>query len=141
MTTTPTTRTTPATPPGSRSGGSAAERRQALGRFGETYAARHLVEQGLVLLDRNWRCDAGEIDLVLREGRVLVVCEVKTRSSTAFGSPVEAVSEQKAERLRRLADRWLEERGVRPPEVRLDLVGVLVPRTGRPQVEHVRGVG
>jgi putative endonuclease len=137
MTTTPSTPTTPSR----RSGGAVAERSQALGRYGETYAARHLVERGLVLLDRNWRCDAGEIDLVLREGRVLVVCEVKTRSSTAFGSPVAAVSEQKAERLRRLADRWLEEHGLRPPEVRLDLVGVLVPRTGRPQVEHVRGVG
>lgn len=131
--------TTPTTPAGTPASG--AERRQALGRFGETYAARHLVQQGLVLLDRNWRCEAGEIDLVLREGRVLVVCEVKTRSSTAFGSPVEGVSEQKAERLRRLADRWLEEHDVRPPEVRLDVVGVLVPRTGRPQVEHVRGVG
>jgi len=131
--------TTPTTPAGTPVSG--AERRQALGRFGETYAARHLVQQGLVLLDRNWRCEAGEIDLVLREGRVLVVCEVKTRSSTAFGSPVEGVGEQKAERLRRLADRWLEEHGVRPPEVRLDVVGVLVPRTGRPQVEHVRGVG
>lgn len=118
-----------------------ATRSRSLGAFGETYAARHLVRQGLVLLDRNWRCEAGEIDLVLREGRVLVVCEVKTRSSTAFGSPVEGVSERKAERLRRLADRWLEEHGVRPPEVRLDVVGVLVPRTGRPQVEHVRGVG
>jgi len=128
--------TTPTTP-----AGSGAERRRALGRFGETYAARHLVQQGLVLLDRNWRCEAGEIDLVLRDGRALVVCEVKTRSSTTFGSPVEAVSEAKAERLRRLADRWLEEHGVRPPEVRLDVVGVLVPRTGRPQVEHVRGVG
>ena len=131
--------TTPTTPAGTPASG--AERRRALGRFGETYAARHLVRQGLVLLDRNWRCETGEIDLVLREGRVLVVCEVKTRSSTAFCSPVEGVSEQKAERLRRLADRWLEEHGVRPPEVRLDVVGVLVPRTGRPQVEHVRGVG
>jgi putative endonuclease len=131
--------TTPTTPAGTPASG--AERRRALGRFGETYAARHLVRQGLVLLDRNWRCETGEIDLVLREGRVLVVCEVKTRSSTAFGSPVEGVNEQKAERLRRLADRWLEEHGVRPPEVRLDVVGVLVPRTGRPQVEHVRGVG
>jgi putative endonuclease len=131
--------TTPTTPAGTPASG--AERRRALGRFGEAYAARHLVRQGLVLLDRNWRCEAGEIDLVLREGRVLVVCEVKTRSSTAFGSPVEGVNEQKAERLRRLADRWLEEHGVRPPEGRLDVVGVLVPRTGRPQVEHVRGVG
>lgn len=130
MTTTPTT--------GPASG---AVRRQALGRFGETYAARHLVAGGMVLLDRNWRCEAGEIDLVLRDGPVLVVCEVKTRSSTAFGSPVEGVTEQKAERLRRLADRWLEEHGVRPKEVRLDVVGVLVPRSGGPRVEHVRGVG
>ena len=118
----------------------AADDRRQLGRFGEAYAARYLVERGMVVLDRNWRCDAGEIDLVLRDGPVLVVCEVKTRSSTAFGSPVEGVTEQKAERLRRLADRWLEEHGVRPREVRLDLVGVLVPRSGGPQVEHVRGV-
>ena len=128
--------TTPTTGPAS-----AAVRRQALGRFGEAYAARHLVARGMVLLDRNWRCEAGEIDLVLRDGQVLVVCEVKTRSSTAFGSPVEGVTEQKAERLRRLADRWLEEHGVRPREVRLDVVGVLVPRSGGPRVEHVRGVG
>jgi putative endonuclease len=116
-------------------------RSRSLGAFGEAYAARHLVEHGMVLLDRNWRCDAGEIDLVLREGRVLVVCEVKTRSSLAYGSPVEAVTEPKAARLRRLADRWLEVHAVRPEEVRIDLVGVLVPRSGGPQLEHVRGVG
>ena len=115
-------------PAGSRQ----AARSRSLGAFGEAYAARHLVEQGMVLLDRNWRCDAGEIDLVLREGRVLVVCEVKTRSSVAYGSPIEAVSEQKAARLRRLAARWLEEHQARPDEVRIDLVGVLVPRRGGP---------
>ena len=116
-------------------------RNRSLGAFGEAYAARHLVEHGMVLLDRNWRCDAGEIDLVLREGRVLVVCEVKTRSSVAYGSPIEAVTEQKAARLRRLAARWLAEHAVRPDEVRIDLVGVLVPRRGGPQLDHVRGVG
>ena len=116
-------------------------RNRSLGAFGEAYAARHLVEHGMVLLDRNWRCDAGEIDLVLREGRVLVVCEVKTRSSVAYGSPIEAVTEQKAGRLRRLAARWLAEHAVRPDEVRIDLVGVLVPRRGSPQLDHVRGVG
>ncbi len=72
---------------------------------------------------------------------MLVVCEVKTRSSLAYGSPLEAVTERKAERLRRLADRWLEEHAVRPDEVRIDLVGVLVPRRGGPRLEHVRGVG
>jgi putative endonuclease len=118
-----------------------ARQRSALGAFGEAYAARHLAEQGMVVLDRNWRCDLGEIDLVLRDGKVLVVCEVKTRSSTAFGSPLEGVTERKAARLRRLAARWLAAHGVRPDEVRLDLVGVLV-RPGEPtRLEHVRGVG
>jgi putative endonuclease len=118
-----------------------AQRRLELGRFGEAWAARHLREQGMVVLDRNWRCDAGEIDLVLRDGPVLVVCEVKTRSSTAYGSPLEAVGEQKAARLRRLAARWLAAHDLRPDHVRLDLVGVLVTGTDAPRVDHVVGVG
>ena len=117
------------------------DHRLALGRFGEAYAARHLVEQGMTLLDRNWRCDAGEIDLVLRDGRVLVVCEVKTRSSNAYGSPVEGVTAAKAARLRRLAARWLAEHPVRPDDVRIDLVGVLAAAGRPPHVEHVIGVG
>ncbi|GAB2751046.1 YraN family protein [Nocardioides pakistanensis] len=118
----------------------AARQRASLGAFGEALAARHLIEQGLVLLDRNWRCPSGEIDLVLRDGRVLVVCEVKTRSSVAFGSPLEAVTEQKAARLRRLAALWIADHDLRPDEVRIDLIGVLaVP--GRPvEVQHVRGM-
>jgi putative endonuclease len=115
--------------------------RQALGRYGERLAARHLVEQGMVLLDRNWRCDVGEIDLVLRDGRVLVVCEVKTRTSTAFGHPLEAVTEAKADRLRDLSVRWVAEHVVRPDGVRIDLVGVLMQPRGRPVLEHVRGIG
>ena len=113
----------------------------ALGRYGEALAARHLTDRGMVVLDRNWRCDAGEIDLVLRDGRVLVVCEVKTRTSNDFGTPQEAVSEQKLQRLRRLAVRWLADHDVHPPEVRIDLVAVLRPRSGPSLVEHVEGVG
>lgn len=114
---------------------------QALGRYGEQLAARHLVAQGMVLLDRNWRCDAGEIDLVLRDGDVLVVCEVKTRSSTDYGTPHEAVTDLKVARLRRLAERWLEERGVAARDIRIDLVGVLRPRRGASLLDHVRGIG
>lgn len=117
-----------------------AQQRSQLGAYGEAYAARHLVDQGMVLLDRNWRCEAGEIDLVLRDGTILVVCEVKTRSSTAFGSPIEAVTEQKAARLRRLAARWLSAHTVHPDEVRIDIVGVLVPGNAPVQVDHVKGV-
>ena len=133
--------TPPPTPPPARVRSDQAERRRALGVYGEAYAARHLVAQGMVLLERNWRCDAGEIDLVLRDGRVLVVCEVKTRSSTDFGSPLEGVSARKAARLRRLAARWLAEHHVHPDEVRIDLVGVLVSHGRSPRLDHVRGVG
>ncbi len=112
-----------------------------LGAYGEAFVARHLTGQGMVLLDKNWRCDLGEIDLVLRDGPILVVCEVKTRSSLAFGSPLESVSAQKAARLRRLAARWLADHAIRPDEVRIDLVGLLLPASGPAQLEHVRGVG
>jgi putative endonuclease len=118
-----------------------ADRRRELGRYGEGCAARHLVARGMVVLDRNWRCEAGEIDLVLRDGDVLVVCEVKTRSSTSYGSPLEAVTPAKADRLRRLAALWIEHRGIRPGGIRIDLVGVLLRPSGAPEVEHAVGVG
>ena len=117
-----------------------AEQRAALGAYGEAYAARHLVDQGMVVLDRNWRCELGEIDLVLRDGKVLVFCEVKTRSSTAFGSPLEGVTERKAARIRRLAARWLAAHQVHPDDVRIDLVGVLLRRGHAARLDHVRGV-
>jgi putative endonuclease len=118
-----------------------AQQRMATGGYGEAYAARYLTELGMVVLDRNWRCDLGELDLVLRDGQVLVFCEVKTRASSAFGSPLESVTPDKVARLRRLAARWMSEHEVRVDEVRLDLVGVQLDR-GRPdRVEHVRGVG
>lgn len=118
-----------------------AARGRDLGAYGEACAARHLTGLGMVVVDRNWRCELGEIDLVLRDGDVLVVCEVKTRTSAQFGHPIEAVTERKAARLRRIAARWLADHPVSPVQVRLDLVGVLAPPGGRPTLEHVRGVG
>ena len=114
--------------------------KDALGRYGEDVAARHLAEQGIVVLERNWRCDAGEIDIVGRDGQVLVICEVKTRSGIGYGTPIEAVTPRKVARLRRLAARWLAEREVHPAAVRFDVVGVLAAGAGAAQVEHVRGV-
>ena len=112
-----------------------------LGAYGERVAAQRLVHDGMELVDRNWRCDLGEIDLVLRDGDVLVFCEVKTRSSSAYGHPLEAVTATKAARLRRLAARWLQAHDVHPEGVRIDLVGVLAGPRGDDDVEHVRGVG
>ncbi|MFF3800642.1 YraN family protein [Streptomyces sp. NPDC002134] len=116
--------------------------RGALGRYGEELAARRLAEAGMRVLGRNWRCGrAGEIDIVARDGDVLVVCEVKTRRDGGFQHPMAAVTPDKARRLRCLAERWIHAHGGAPPGgVRIDLVGVLLPRRGAAVVEHVRGV-
>lgn len=114
--------------------------RQALGAYGEQVAARHLSEQGMTVLERNWRCDEGEIDLVLRDADTLVVCEVKTRSSLSAGTPHEAITDAKLDRLKRLGERWAQERGVRPTGLRIDLVAVLRPRKGAAVVDHVQGL-
>ena len=114
--------------------------RDTVGRYGEDVAARHLTEQGLVVLQRNWRCELGEIDIVARDGSCLVVCEVKTRRTTSCGHPVEAVTARKAARLRRLAARWLVESGLHPPEIRIDVVSVMRPPRGAAVVEHLRAV-
>ena len=112
-----------------------------LGEWGEGLAARFLEGQGLTLLDRRWRCRQGEIDIVARDGSTLVICEVKTRTSEAFGSPVAAVTPIKVRRLRRLAAAWLEAHDHSASDVRLDVIGILADHGGRPLIEHLRGVG
>ncbi|MFJ1971569.1 YraN family protein [Streptomyces sp. NPDC087903] len=116
--------------------------RRALGRYGEDLAARRLTEAGMTVLERNWRCGrTGEIDIVARDGDVLVVCEVKTRRTGVFEHPMAAVTPDKAQRLRGLAERWIQTHGGAPPGgVRIDLVGVVLPRRGAAVVEHARGV-
>jgi putative endonuclease len=115
--------------------------KDALGRQGEQLAVAHLRQDGLRVLDRNWRCAEGEIDIVAAERRSLVICEVKTRSSVRYGTPLEAVSRAKRSRLRRLAACWLVAHGVLFDEIRIDVVGVLRTESGDFTVEHVRGVG
>lgn len=97
-----------------------------LGVDGERVTAEWYIERGYTVLARNWRCDQGELDLVLSTGRTIVICEVKTRSSDRFGSPFDAVGPAKQLRLRRLAARWLrEEAPFRPERVRFDVAGVV----------------
>jgi len=110
-----------------------------VGAYGERRAVEYLVhEAGMQVLDRNWRCSDGEIDIVARDGAALVFVEVKTRRDLTFGPPEEAVIIEKRRRLRRLALRWLAQSTVRPDEIRFDVVSVLRPRRGPAVVEHVR---
>ena len=112
-----------------------------LGRDGEQAAATYLEGLGFRILDRNWRCSDGEIDIVAVERHTFVVCEVKTRSGTRYGTPLEAVGKAKRRRLRRLAVLWLNAHGVRFDQIRIDVVGLLYEGTGGFTIEHVRGVG
>ncbi|GMA31807.1 YraN family protein [Litorihabitans aurantiacus] len=112
-----------------------------LGRRGEDLAARWAVEQGWQVLERNWRGEGGELDLVARDGGDLVMVEVKTRSTTTFGDPITAVTPAKVARMRRLTGQWLTAHAVAPRVVRLDVVGILWPRGAAPTLTHVPGVG
>ena len=112
-----------------------------LGKDGEQAAAEYLQTAGFRILDRNWRCADGEIDIVAAEKQVFVVCEVKTRTGDRYGTPLESVSRQKRNRLRRLAVRWLTAHGVRFDQVRVDVVGIAGDPAGEHTIEHVRGVG
>ena len=114
--------------------------KDAVGRYGEKIAARYLVEAGWVVLDRNWRGTRGELDVVAREGDVLVVVEVKTRRGTAYGHPAEAVTPDKLARLRRLTGEWVATHPVRPASIRIDVVAVILPAAGAAHVEHLVGV-
>lgn len=113
--------------------------RQALGRWGEDLAAQHLASEGYELLARNWRCRAGELDIVARGGDVLAFVEVKTRSGLAFGEPSEAVTAVKARRIHVLAFQWLAE--CRPPgrhELRFDVISVIRRPPEQPELLHLK---
>ena len=111
-----------------------------LGQYGEELAAQHLQAAGLELLDRNWRCREGELDIVARDGDTVVFVEVKARSGTGFGEPAEAVGAVKARRIRGLAARWLvEQRPPHCPQLRFDVVSVVRSRGQAPRVVHLRG--
>lgn len=121
-----------------------AKDRIALGQRGEKLAMEYVRSRGMVVLDRNWRPHGqgvrGELDLIARDGNDLVIIEVKTRRSIAYGSPIEAVTTRKMRALRSLALAWLEFRSIHAPRLRFDVVAVTVPPVGQPIIEHVKAV-
>ena len=94
------------------------------GRWGEDLAAGWYGDHGYAVVARNWRCPIGEVDLIVRRRRLLVVVEVKARRTEAFGPAAAAVGPVKQQRLRRLAAEWLTASGTRGVEVRFDVVAV-----------------
>ena len=114
--------------------------RQALGRWGEDLAVRHLELAGYEVLARNWRCRQGELDIVARRAHEIVFVEVKARNGIGYGEPAEAVTPQKAQRIHRLAARWLVE--CRPPgrhDLRFDVIAIVRSGAAVPELLHLQG--
>ena len=114
---------------------------QEIGKRGEDIAATYLSANGFRILARNWRCPRGEIDLIARDDTHTVAVEVKTRTGTGFGSPLEAITHAKAKRLRTLLLTWAASAGRLQALLRIDAVGVLLlPDGSAPRIEHLRGI-
>ncbi|GAA1372215.1 YraN family protein [Luteococcus sanguinis] len=118
--------------------------RQETGRYGEDLAHGYLHRLGWQVVERNWRCARGEIDIVALEplpsgGRCIVFVEVKCRRGRGYGDPLEAVTRNKVRKLVELSQLWLREHDLHAEQIRIDAIGVLHER-GRNQVHHVRGV-
>jgi putative endonuclease len=111
-----------------------------LGKRGEDIACAYLVSRGYEVIERNWRCRAGEIDIVARQGSSLVVIEVKARSSLAAGHPFEAITVRKFSRLRALAGHWCAAQAETFASVRIDAIAVIIPGNRPATVEHLTGV-
>jgi putative endonuclease len=110
-----------------------------VGAYGERVAMRTLSLIGMEILDHNWRCPQGEIDIVARNQEVIVFCEVKTRRSRWFGEPVEAVDRVRVHRLRAAARAWLAEHPDQRGDLRFDVICVWPARKGPARVDHIVG--
>jgi putative endonuclease len=119
--------------------------RQEVGARGEDLAVAALEQAGMQIVSRNWRCRAGEIDVIALEAvagrRTLVFCEVKCRTGLGFGGPLEAITYAKVRKLRQLVAQWLADERLQVDEIRLDAIGVVLQAGRPPELTHVRGIG
>lgn len=111
-----------------------------LGAQGEALASEYLEQQGFRIITRNWRCRHGELDLIALERGTLVAIEVKTRSGTGYGSPLEAITARKASRLRRLLQEWRRAGDLAHARMRIDAVGIILRDGDAPRIDHLRGI-
>jgi putative endonuclease len=115
------------------------ERSKRLGERGEDAAAAYLERIGISVVERNWRCAHGEVDIVGLDGETVVLCEVKTRRTRAKGNPEESITAAKRRRYARLAEAYLQESGLTEVALRFDVIALLVIAEDRALLRHHRG--
>jgi putative endonuclease len=110
--------------------------KQVLGKEGERIAEQYLKKKGYKLVERNYRCAAGEVDLIVLDRRVIVFVEVKTRTGHGFGTPLEAVQPRKQRKMMQAAQFFLSQKKLHQRDARFDVVGISWPAR-EPVIEHV----
>jgi putative endonuclease len=113
--------------------------KQFMGKYGEDLSAKYLQDRGYQIIERNWRCNLGEIDLIAKEGNRIIFVEVKTRNGSGYGHPFEAITALKVSRMRKLAAQWCAENKSAGSKVRLDAIAVLI-QNGKVAIEHLKQV-
>ncbi len=110
---------------------------KALGRWGEERASEYLSHKGLNVLERNYRCPVGEIDIIAQQDDALVFIEVKTRRSLDFGLPAESVTFKKQMKYFKIAQYYMKEKGIKDLNCRFDVIEVILDRDGSCQFHHI----
>jgi putative endonuclease len=112
--------------------------RKELGRQGEDLAASYLAEQGYKVLERNWRCARGEIDIIAEKGEWLIFVEVRARIGQTYGSPEESITPAKQARLLELAQAYLQQAGWPDRKWRVDVIALVLDSAGRTErLNHI----
>ncbi|MDR1185242.1 MAG: YraN family protein [Coriobacteriales bacterium] len=114
------------------------KQRKQLGNQGEDLACTYLRNQGAEIIERNWKCQAGEADVIIREGDDIVFVEVKTRSSDSAGFPEEAVNLKKRRRYEKIAMEYLFSHDLPTARVRFDVLALLLSNNGKAFLRHHR---
>jgi putative endonuclease len=111
---------------------------RSVGERGEAIAEAYLRGQGFTILEKNYRCKSGEVDIVARERDTIVFVEVKARRNLAYGPPQLAVTPFKQRQISRTALTWLAHRKKANANARFDVIAILTPDHEVPQIEHIR---
>ncbi len=116
--------------------------RQQVGHEGEKAARLHLEKLGYRIIETNYRCSLGEIDIIARDKGAIVIIEVRTKTSSAFGLPEESITKEKARRLRRLALCYLQSTYKREVPCRIDLIAIMLDKDNHTvrKLNHIRGI-
>jgi len=118
----------------------AKDARRRFGDRGEDLAAAFFMARGFSLVARNWRCRAGEIDLIMARGGRLHFIEIKTRRTTDYGHPEEAITPQKLQHLRRAIETYLQSAPVQPWAYQADALAIMLVPGGKPEFHYIENI-